>query len=457
MAEKGFMNLPLALGMGILGGLRPSRAPQSFFSALGPGLAQGLQMYAASQPKPQSELEKLRLQQIQAQMATSKQAAAQAAQRRAMQEQWIETQPPEAQKLYRAFPDLAAKEFFKNREPAKPGSLKPVFNTATNTHQFATPAQITSNPNLVPPAAAPKSTTGKNEDPYSLKGNRVFAQLANTQAAIETTLAKGMKPPRSLITRFQALIDEFQRGGKFRQEVETADGTIEVREFDTPGRTLSPETAQLANQLGLRVGNTDASAATQRDTQDLPEAATQADSQGGTTIAPGKLKKETQKERANRAKFENALTIIGEARELLGPKTNALTGWPGSVASKVGSFARTLQQLPRIGDAISAAAGPEGITMGLSTDALRKKINALKGLFAKPFLQDANISKPERELIESIVGNVDDMDPDQLLQSLSQLETIVKRLLGKKTSSGGPLTDEEKRDLRRLEKLYGNR
>ena len=412
MAQKGLMNLPLALGMGILGGLRPSRAPQNFFTSIGPGLAQGLQMYAASQPKPQSELDKLRIAQIRAQMTASEKAAAQAAKRRGAQEALIETLDPEMQKRFRAYPQLAAKEFFKNSQP-------------------------------------------KSKDPYSLKGNRVFAQLANTQAAIETTLSKGMKPPRGMLTQFQALIDEYQRPGKFRQEVEAADGTIEVREFDTPGRALSPETAQLARDLGLRVGNTGASAATQKDTQDMSEAPTQADAQGGRTIAPGKPKKESQKERANRVKFENALTLIGEARELLGPETGALTGWPGTWASYAGSGLRNLQQLPGIGDKISAVTGPEGITMGLSTDALRAKINALKGLFAKPFLADANISKPERELIESIVGNVDTMDPKQLLQSLGQLETIINRSLGKNASSDAPLNDDEMSDLRRLEKKYG--
>jgi hypothetical protein len=72
MAEqKSFMNLPLALGLGILGNMRPSRAPQGFFSTIGPGLASGAQLYAANQPKPVSALDQLRLKQLQNKMAAA--------------------------------------------------------------------------------------------------------------------------------------------------------------------------------------------------------------------------------------------------------------------------------------------------------------------------------------------------------------------------------------------------
>ncbi len=131
MAEKGFMNLPLALGMGILGGLRPSRAPQSFFSALGPGLAQGLQMYAASQPKPQSELEKLRIAQIQAQMDAS---ANQAERTKA----YLQSLPEQERSLAQAMGvQNYAQSVMDSRKPPKAGKTQmlPISDTHSQLHQ----------------------------------------------------------------------------------------------------------------------------------------------------------------------------------------------------------------------------------------------------------------------------------------------------------------------------------
>lgn len=131
MAEKGFMNLPLALGMGILGGLRPTRAPQNFFSAVGPGLAQGLQMYAASQPKPQSELEKLRIAQIQAQMARSAELAA-------ANKAYVAGLPEEERAIALAMgAQNHAQSVMNSRKPPKAGKTQmlPISDTHSQLHQ----------------------------------------------------------------------------------------------------------------------------------------------------------------------------------------------------------------------------------------------------------------------------------------------------------------------------------
>lgn len=131
MAQKGFMNLPLALGMGILGGLRPSRAPQNFFTSIGPGLAQGLQMYAASQPKPQSELDKLRIAQIRAQMAASANKAERT-------KAYLQSLPEQERSLAQAMGvQNYAQSVMDSRKPPKAGKTQmlPISDTHSQLHQ----------------------------------------------------------------------------------------------------------------------------------------------------------------------------------------------------------------------------------------------------------------------------------------------------------------------------------
>jgi len=171
MAQKGLMNLPLALGMGILGGLRPSRAPQNFFTSIGPGLAQGLQMYAASQPKPQSELDKLRIAQIRAQMDASEQAAAQAAKQKAFFDKWVEDQPDDMKAFYRANPDKAGQAFLDSRE-TKEEKLYKVLDPQTGQVRVLNSSEINAG-NFVNKLPKAKG------DPNSLKGTGLPVQMIN--------------------------------------------------------------------------------------------------------------------------------------------------------------------------------------------------------------------------------------------------------------------------------------
>lgn len=416
MTEKGFMNLPLALGMGILGGLRPTRAPQSFFSALGPGLAQGLQMYAANQPKPQSELEKLRIAQIQAQMDASKAAAAQAAKRRAMQEQWIETQPPEAQKLYRAFPDLAAKEFFKSREPAKPGSLKPVFNTATNTHQFATPAQITSNPNLVPPAAAPKAQEPKSDN---IQGNAVYAQLANTASNIRRNEKLGKPATGEQKAKLSALITEYTKP-RYLFDEQSGKG------IPLPRNQLPPEIKSLAQRLFNTSDSADAAQATV------------GNQPGVVKITEGR---KTAKERMTEQRFKDASADLDTAIELL--KQGTPTGLVGRAKQAAGGLARDLQQLGPVNELANMITGGEPIQLGKDTALLVQIMKKIELGIAKAFTQDTSLNAQEREKMLKIVGDPATQDPDVLLQQLLVLKQYAAKQGGSDAAPNNKETREE--------------
>lgn len=173
MTQKGFMNLPLALGMGILGGLRPSRAPQNFFTSIGPGLAQGLQMYAASQPKPQSELEKLRIAQIRAQMAAS---AKLAENNKAL----LESLPPKERALAQAMgPGEWAKTLVANRN--KTPEMVSAYNSKTRSPQYVDKSLIGTPgyEHFLPMQAKPPAPSG-------------LTQLAEVLTANETRI----EPPK---------------------------------------------------------------------------------------------------------------------------------------------------------------------------------------------------------------------------------------------------------------------
>lgn len=233
MAEKGFMNLPLALGVGILGGLRPSRAPQSFFSALGPGLAQGLQMYAASQPKPQSELEKLRIAQIQAQMDASKAAAAQDAQRKAFFDKWVEDQPDDMKAFYRANPDKAGQAFLDSRKTKKEKLYK-VVDPKTGQLRMLTPREINAG-NFVNKLQEPKG------DPNSLKGTGLRTQMFNAFSRAFALERAGEEVPPALGDQIVQLAHDYTQP---RQRTNQKTGMLE-----TYRPTLTDRQARLVNRL----------------------------------------------------------------------------------------------------------------------------------------------------------------------------------------------------------------
>ena len=399
MAEKGFMNLPLALGVGILGGLRPSRAPQSFFSALGPGLAQGLQMYAASQPKPQSELEKLRIAQIQAQMDANKAGAAQAAKRQGAREAFIATLDPEMQKRFRAFPELASKEFF-----AKPsGSLKQVFNTKTREFAFATPEQITSNPNLVPPAAAPKAREPKSDD---IQGNAVYAQLANTASKIRLNEKLGKPPTGEQKAKLSALITEYTRPRYLFNE-------RSGEAIPLPRNQLPPEIKSLAQRILTTSDSADAAQATV------------GNQPGVVKITEGR---KTPKERMTEQRFKDASADLDTAIELL--KQGAPTGLVGRLKQRAGGLARDLQQLGPINELANMVTDGKPIELGKDTAKLKQMMRKIELGIAKAFTQDTSLNAQERKKMEQVVGNPDDQDPEVLLQQLIVLKQYADKAGG---------------------------
>lgn len=226
MTQKGFMNLPLALGMGILGGLRPSRAPQNFFTSIGPGLAQGLQMYAASQPKPQSELEKLRIAQIRAQMARSANLAA-------ANKAYVESLP-EAERA-RALA-MGAQNHAKSvmDSETKGEKLYKVVDPKTGQVRVLKSSEINAG-NYV------NKLTKAKDDPNSLKGTGLRNQMFNAFTKAYELERKGKKIPPQLADNIIQLANDYTQP---RQQTNQKTGMLE-----TYRPTLTDRQAALVNRL----------------------------------------------------------------------------------------------------------------------------------------------------------------------------------------------------------------
>lgn len=233
MAQRGFMNLPLAMGMGILGGLRPTRAPQNFFTSIGPGLAQGLQMYAASQPKPQSELDKLRLEQIRAQMVASEQAAAQAAKQKVLFDKWVASQPDDMQAFYRANPDKAGQAFLDSRK-TKEEKLYKVLDPKNGQVRMLTASEINTG-NYV--NQLPKA----KDNPNSLKGTGLRNQMFNAFTKAYELERKGEKIPPQLADNIIQLAHDYTQP---RERTNQETGILE-----TYRPMLTKRQARLVNRL----------------------------------------------------------------------------------------------------------------------------------------------------------------------------------------------------------------
>jgi len=255
MSEKGFMNLPLALGMGILGGLRPTRAPQSFFSALGPGLAQGLQMYAASQPKPQSELEKLRIAQIRAQMARNAELAKN-------NKALLESLPPEERAIAQAMgPGEWAKTLMANRSKT-PGTVG-VYNSRSGRPEFASKSVIGTpgNEHLLPMAAKPPAPSGLAElakvlvpgdtqiTPPTLTKDHSLIATKNADGSITYT-SKVVPGSKTDLENQQKKLARYERGFAYAQTLDRAKQRFNMME-EKVGSALQISTDDEETTMGL--------------------------------------------------------------------------------------------------------------------------------------------------------------------------------------------------------------
>lgn len=152
--QQGMLNLPLALGLGILSSQRPTRYPQNFFSSIGPGVARGVQMYAAGRPKPIDPYKQLQIQQLQMQLETKKTETAR-------RQAWLDENRGNYGGLVEAIEAgvPGAKEAMSSRLNPKAPGMQAVYDSKTGQHSWIDKSLIGTPgyEHLLPAAAAPKT------------------------------------------------------------------------------------------------------------------------------------------------------------------------------------------------------------------------------------------------------------------------------------------------------------